>query len=43
MVMPIDALEIDPDDYKNADENVRQLAEFCSELLQALKYMFSLE
>ncbi len=38
MKRPIDALELDLRDFENADEKTKQLAAFCAELLEVLKY-----
>ena len=41
MNTPIEALEINLRDFENADENVKQLATFCDELLRAIKFTLS--
>lgn len=43
MIMPLDALHIDLSDFENADEKTKQLAAFCAELLEAIKYTISIK
>ncbi len=38
MNLPLQSLEFNPRDYENADVYVKNLANFCAELLSALKY-----
>ena len=42
MAMPLENLEIDLTEYEDADVKVKQLAAFCGELLEAIKYTISI-
>lgn len=42
MNMPLASLEIDLRNFESCDEPTKQLAHFCAELLEALKYTLSI-
>ncbi len=42
MNMPLESLEIDLRNFEGCDEATKQLAHFCAELLEALKYTLSI-
>ena len=42
MNMPLESLEIDLRNFEGCDEATKQLAHFCAELLEVLKYTLSI-
>lgn len=43
MLTPLDTLHINLEEYEGCEEPVRELAVFCAQLLQALRFLLSLD
>lgn len=41
MLTPLDTLNVDLADFENCDESVQELAAFCAQLLEALRFMLN--
>ncbi len=38
MISPLENLHFSPEDFKNSSEDIKKLAAFCAEFLEAVKF-----